>query len=152
MNCASFRAGVMTTYLRFSDMLTGITDELFIGAGDWNRPVSPGGPRRVALYPSPACSYLARNNLICTVATQLWAKHSSFLPHRRYYAVRSATDREIASVSTCLRAAREVKSAISATTRACCSAFSCGNIGRETISAAAFSATGKSPRLYCMDV
>src|SRR5271155_5977025 len=76
MNCASFRAGVMTTYLRTLDMLTGITDELFIGAGDWNRPVSPGGPRRTALYTSPACSYLARNNLIYGGATRVWAKRS----------------------------------------------------------------------------
>ena len=69
MNCASFRAGVITTYLRTSDMLTGITDERFVGAGDWNRPASPGGPRRIALYTSPACSYLGRNNLISGAAT-----------------------------------------------------------------------------------
>ena len=41
----------------------------------------------------------------------------------------------------------ETKLKISSTTRACCPAVNCGNIGKDTIVAAAFSATGKSPEL-----
>ena len=53
--------------------------------------------------------------------------------------------RETASVSACFLAIIEVKLRTSSTTRACCSAVNCGNMGKETISAAAFSVTGKSP-------
>ncbi len=61
------------------------------------------------------------------------------------YAVRSTAPRRTASQAGCLGAAASVKRATWSTTRDCCSAFSCGYIGSDTISRATLSQTGKSP-------
>ena len=63
------------------------------------------------------------------------------------YAVWMTGTREISSPSARLVRNFAVKAEISSTTRVCCSSVSCGNMGRETISAATRPATGKSRRL-----
>jgi hypothetical protein len=77
MNRASFRAGVITTYLRLSATPIGIStnDLLERGTGIVQSfRVVPGAS--LSILP-PRAPNLARNYLISGVATQVWVKHSS---------------------------------------------------------------------------
>src|SRR5215469_5215002 len=113
MNCDSFRAGVIMTYLRLSDILLPLTTIDLLERGT-------GIVQSLRVVPGASLSILPPH-----APTQ---PAGSTSPIRYLDNTRSA-----------------VKRRVSSTTRLCCGAVSCGNIGNDTICAATFSQTGKSP-------